>query len=99
MEINSEVLGTFFYRKKKALLPLAKASLSACRPLCWCVGSKPLKKLLYEDKTLGLCSKPYHLLKNKALLPTAKVSLSAYRPLCRCVGGRKFSISFATYIY
>jgi hypothetical protein len=58
-EINFEVLGTFFYRKKKALLPLAKASLSACRPLCRCVGSKPPKKLLYEDKTLGRCPKPY----------------------------------------
>jgi hypothetical protein len=26
-------------------------------------------------KTLGLCPKPYHLLKNKALLPLAKASL------------------------
>jgi hypothetical protein len=54
---------------------MAKASLAACRPLCRCVGSKPPKKLLYEDKTLGLCPKPYHLLKKKALLPTAKASL------------------------
>jgi hypothetical protein len=30
---------------------------------------------LYEDKTLGRCPKPYHLLKNKALLPLAKASL------------------------
>jgi hypothetical protein len=59
LETDFEVLGTFFYRKKKALLPLAKASHSACRPLCRCVGSKPPKKLLYEDKTLGRCPKPY----------------------------------------
>jgi hypothetical protein len=64
-EINFEVLGTFFYRKKKALLPLAKASLSACRPLCRCVGSKPPKKLFTQFKTLGLCPKPHHLLKRK----------------------------------
>jgi hypothetical protein len=60
-EINLEVLGTFFYRKKKALLPLAKASLSACRPLCRCVGSKPPKRSCKQFKTLGLCPKPYSL--------------------------------------
>jgi hypothetical protein len=53
----------FSIAKRKALLPMAKASLRLADHFVGAYVPNLKKMLLYEDKTLGLCPKPYHLLK------------------------------------
>jgi hypothetical protein len=61
-------------------------------------GSKPPKMLLYEDKTLGRCPKPYQLFEMYSTFAYGKSKPTACRPTCRCVVGQKLLFSLR-YLY